>query len=115
MGGRGSRGRALPQAGYGPGARTAAEKTNDAIRAAYNDLAPRPGELVSLARLRDSLPEVARDDLDAVLLAMDRNRELQLEPDPHRIALTQRAKDAAIQLGGEAMHLIVMLPPPEKS
>ncbi|GGL16417.1 hypothetical protein [Mangrovihabitans endophyticus] len=100
MGGRGSAGRPLP--------RPAGER----IRAAYQHLAARPGELVSLARLRDELPDLSRADLDAVLLDMDRRRELQLEPDPHRLALTQRAKDAAIRLGGEDMHLFTITGPP---
>lgn len=109
MGGRGSKGRpsARPQPAAPP------RSVDDRIRNAYQELAARPGALVSLARLRDTLPDVSREELDATLLAMDRRRELQLEPDPHRIALTQRAKDAAIWLGGEDMHLLTFNPPPD--
>jgi hypothetical protein len=132
MGGRGSRGRALPQPGWENGPTTpppapaepadrpdtAAQHVDpppppaDRIREIYDELAAQPGDLVSLAQLRDRLPDLSREDLDAVLLDMDRRREVQLEPDPHRIALTERAKDAAIPLGGEDMHLITVNPGP---
>jgi hypothetical protein len=80
----------------------------DRIRHAYDELAAKPGDLVSLARLRDQLPDIARKGLDEALLSLDRQRAIQLEPDPHRIALSDRAKAAAIPLGGEDMHLITI-------
>ncbi|MFI6071079.1 hypothetical protein ACIA5C_05725 [Actinoplanes sp. NPDC051343] len=82
--------------------------TSDRIRQAYGELAREPGELVSLARLRDELPDIPRKSLDDALLELDRQRAIQLEPDPHRIALSDRAKAAAIPLGGEDMHLITI-------
>ncbi len=78
----------------------------DRVRQAYRAVADAPGDLVGLAVLRDRLTDVARAELDEVLLAMDRRREIQLDPDPNRLALTARAKDAAIEVGGEDMHLI---------
>jgi len=78
------------------------------IRQAYGELAGEPGALVSLARLRDELPDIPRKSLDEVLLDLDRQRAIQLEPDPHRVALSDRAKAAAIPLGGEDMHLITI-------
>ena len=80
----------------------------DRIRQAYEELAGEPGDLVSLARLRDELPDIPRKSLDEILLDLDRRRAIQLEPDPHRIALSDRAKAAAIRLGGEDMHLITI-------
>jgi hypothetical protein len=80
----------------------------DRIRQAYGELAGEPGDLVSLARLRDELPDIPRKSLDEILLDLDRQRAIQLEPDPHRIALSDRAKAAAIRLGGEDMHLITI-------
>lgn len=82
----------------------------DRIRQAYGELSGEPGDLVSLARLRDELPDIPRKSLDEALLGLDRQRVIQLEPDPHRIALTDRAKAAAIPLGGEDMHLITIGP-----
>ncbi|WP_405433216.1 hypothetical protein [Micromonospora sp. NBC_00617] len=78
------------------------------IRETYLRLADAPGSLVSLARLRGSLADLARDDLDRVLRAMDRRREIHLEPDPNRKALTQAARDAAVVIGGEDKHLITI-------
>jgi hypothetical protein len=80
----------------------------DRVRQAYADLADKPGDLVSLARLRDELPDISRKILDEVLLDLDRQRVIQLEPDPHRVALSDRAKAAAIPLGGEDKHLITI-------
>jgi hypothetical protein len=80
----------------------------DRIRRAYADLAGEPGALVSLARLRDELPDIPRKKLDEALLDLDRQRAIQLDPDPNRKALSDRAKAAAIPLGGEDMHLITI-------
>jgi hypothetical protein len=78
------------------------------IRKAYGELAGDPGDLVSLARLRDELPDISRKRLDEALLDLDRQQAIQLEPDPNRMALSDRAKAAAIPLGGEDMHLITI-------
>jgi hypothetical protein len=80
----------------------------DRIRQAYGELAGGPGALVSLARLRDELPDIPRKHLDEVLLELDRQRAIQLEPDPNRKALSDGAKAAAIPLGGEDMHLLTI-------
>jgi hypothetical protein len=86
----------------------AAPSLQDQIRAAYTELSGEPGGMVSLARLRDALPGIPRADLDSALLDLDRRRAFQLEPDPNRKALSDRAKAAAIPLGGEDMHLITV-------
>jgi len=80
----------------------------DRIRQAYGELAGEPRALVSLARLRDELPDIPRKSLDEALLDLDRQRVIQLDPDPNRKALSDRAKAAAIRLGGEDMHLITI-------
>lgn len=78
------------------------------VRQAYVDLAVKPGDEVSIADLRDKLADVPKRDLDQALLKMDRERKIQLEPNPHRINLTARDKAAAIPLGGEDMHLLTI-------
>lgn len=121
--------RLLPSAGYqiadvyaqpDPGPRTTNEPdTNgsvespipvpsieERVRRAYAELAAHEGDLVNLAKLRDRLDDVARSDLDGVLRDMDRRRDIQLDPDPNRKALTPRARGAAIAIGGEDKHLI---------
>jgi len=84
------------------------ESYENQIKRAFKELADQPNELISLARLRDKLPNISREDLDRKLLELDRSGKIQLESDPHRIALTDRAKAAAIFLGGEDMHLIAI-------
>jgi len=81
----------------------------DQVLAIYGELAKRPGDLVSLARLRGKLAEVRRDDLDKALKAMDRQRIIQLEPDPNRKALPAEAHEAAIRIGGEDKHLLTIV------
>lgn len=96
--------------GAAGGDQGAAPDLDTRITDAVNKLAERPRELVSLARLRDELPDVDRAELDTALLRMDRSGAIQLDADPHRIALTDRAKAAAIPLGGEDMHLVSIWP-----
>jgi hypothetical protein len=87
----------------------AAASVDDRVQAAVTDaLGGQSGGLLSLAKLRDQLADVPRADVDAALLRLDRARAIQLEPDPHRLALTDRAKAAAIPLGGEDMHLVTL-------
>jgi hypothetical protein len=68
--------------------------------------ATKPATYVSIAVLRDELADVPRDTMDALLRDMDKRRVIQLDPDPNRKAISERAKAAAIWLGGEDMHLI---------
>jgi hypothetical protein len=63
----------------------------------------------ALTRLRAELPDLGRADLDQALLDMDNARQLQLEPNPHRLALTADDRASAIWLGGEDMHLVCTL------
>jgi hypothetical protein len=79
------------------------------VLATYEELAKRPGDLVSLSRLRGKLVDVARTDLDRVLKAMDRERIIQLDPDPNRKALPPEAREAAINIGGEDKHLLTIV------
>ncbi|GIH02726.1 hypothetical protein Rhe02_07930 [Rhizocola hellebori] len=78
------------------------------IQSTYARLAKRRGELVSLVKLRGNLPMVPRDVLNKTLKAMDRQRTIQLDPDPNTKALPQEAHDAAIRVGGEDKHFISM-------
>lgn len=103
MGGRGSAGRA------GTATASTPKTLDDRVEQAYQDLAGKPGDTISLVRLRDKLGDVPRSELDAKLREMDRARKIQLDPDPNRMRLTEQAKAAAIQLGGQDMHLITFL------
>jgi hypothetical protein len=85
---------------------TVASRVVDTI----SGLAP-AGDLVSLAALRDQLPGVARADVDAALVGLDRAGVVQLEPDPNRRTLSDRAKAAAFRFGGEDVHLVCIRQP----
>lgn len=75
------------------------------IAQAYTELG-RPGEVVSLLRLRDRLPDIDRPTLDRALKRLDRARVIQLDPEPNQKALPLEARDASVRLGGDDRHLI---------
>ncbi len=82
----------------------------DRITAKVADLADGPTGLVGLETLREELPEIGRADFDAELLRLNRERVIQLDPDPDRRKLTDRRRAAAVVVGGEDMHLVSMRP-----
>lgn len=98
-----------------PPVKTVPASVDDQVRSAVEGVirgaGGQSGDLVSLAKVRDELGGLDRADVDAALLRLDRARVIQLEPDPHRIALSDRAKAAAIPLGGEDMHLVSLVVP----
>lgn len=78
------------------------------ILAAYDELATRPGGVVRLTDLRGHLGDIDQDELTDALVEMDRERQIQLEPDPDRAGLTVEDREAAINLGGQQMHLMLV-------
>ena len=80
--------------------------TRAEILDAYRRLVSRPGGCIHLSVLRAALPHVGFDALSGMLLAMDADRLIQLEPDPDRLGLTAAMKAAAVLLAGEPMHLM---------
>ncbi len=87
---------------------TPSASVEDQIISAYERLAKRGGELVSLVRLRGELSAVPRDVMDRTLKSMDRHRAIHLDPDPNTKALPPEAHTAAIRLGGEDKHFITI-------
>lgn len=77
------------------------------IRAIYKRLS-RPGFSLRLARLRQQLPTVSRPDLDQTLRLMARQSGVQVEPESNLTVLTKEDREAAIKIGGEDSHLIVI-------
>lgn len=65
-----------------------------------------PTGLLRLEELRDRLSDIPRADVDQALRDLDRDRTIQLDPDPNRAGLTPRARQAAIDVAGEPMHLL---------
>jgi hypothetical protein len=76
------------------------------ILAIYDHLVTRPGGTITLVDLRAQLDSVDVDELDRTLVEMDRRRQIQLEPDPDRAALTPQAREAAVGLSGQEMHFM---------
>lgn len=131
MGGRGSRGRALPHVGWENGtvpppaateqvAPPEADKSvdtpptasTDRIHDAFTALAgDGQGRWVSLVELRAQLDDLPRAEQDAALRQLIGDDRVDLEPEPfgHRIGPAER--DAAIHIGGEDRHKIRIYPP----
>jgi hypothetical protein len=72
------------------------------IAGAYEDLAAGAGEFVSLRELRESLTGIG--NLDAILIGMYTEQEINLIPQENQMALTPADRAAAIRVGGEDKH-----------
>lgn len=72
---------------------------------AYEDLVGTPGGWVGLARLREHLADVKRDELDEVLTALFRDGRIKLITEVNQKTLTQADRDAALHVVGDDKHL----------
>jgi hypothetical protein len=82
--------------------------TDKKITTLYRQLADKQGDWVRLAELRPLLNGATRTDVDAVLKDMSKAGQAHLAPDPDRKALTAADREAAIRIGGEDNHLLVV-------
>ena len=73
------------------------------IAEAYEDLAPAPGEFVSIRALREALAGRV-PNLDRVLVGMYRAGEVNLTPAEDQMSLTPADRAAGIPCGGEVKH-----------
>jgi hypothetical protein len=80
----------------------------DQIQLIYRKLAERPGDWVSLTRLRAELPPVKRADLDHRLRELNRTSRVFIVPEANQKVLTAADRRAAIRIGGEESHLIAI-------
>jgi hypothetical protein len=78
------------------------------IRAAYSALAIESGDWVGLADLRTSLADIDRNQVDAELTRLLRNREIMVIPEENQKALTPADHAAAVLVGREHRHLIAI-------
>jgi hypothetical protein len=78
------------------------------VRKVYAELNSQPGGHVMLADVRDALPDVARRELDATLLRMNRCADVHITPESNQKALTQRERAGAVSIGNQQRHLIVI-------
>ncbi len=83
-------------------------EVEDRVRAAYEKIAPKAGELVGLADLRDVVGDLVRADVDAALRRLHRRPGVTLVPEANQKILDQRSRDAAVVVGDQAKHAIAM-------
>ena len=78
------------------------------IETAYHGLANAPGKFVKISELRAQLAGVSRADLDAALEAMYRSQRVNLIPQANQQALSDADREAALRIGDEFKHLILV-------
>jgi hypothetical protein len=78
------------------------------VRKAYALLAGQPGEWVGLADLRDQLAGLSRAEVDEALMALLDQDGVRIIPVANTKALTARDRAAAIDIGGEASHALLI-------
>jgi len=83
-------------------------KVEDLIKTAYRGLAAKPGEFVKIRELRAQLPDVPRGDLDAALESLYRSQRVNLVPQSNQQALSDADRQAALRVGDELKHLVLV-------
>ncbi|GAA0389142.1 hypothetical protein GCM10009530_45300 [Microbispora corallina] len=78
------------------------------IREAYRRLADGPNAWVGLARIRPLLGGATREDVDAVLRRMIGLPDVHIVPFDNQKALTPDDRDAAVVIGDQAKHLLMI-------
>jgi hypothetical protein len=78
------------------------------IRKVYQELSVKPEEWIRLARIRPRTEGIDRTAIDDVLLEMIKIGGANLAPDSNRKVLTDEDRGAAIRLGTEDKHLLLI-------
>ncbi|WP_432925077.1 hypothetical protein ACQPZZ_31545 [Microbispora sp. CA-135349] len=78
------------------------------IRKAYAQLAGKPNAWVSLTHLRPLLADAPRDEVDATLRRMIGLPDVRLVPESNQKMLTDEDRSAAVVIGDQAKHLILI-------
>ena len=97
-------GNAAPSAQPSPGEQPVEER----LVAAYRTIAGRPGDLVSLADLRDLVSDLAAAEVDAALRRLHRRPGVTLVPEANQKMLDTRTRAAAVVIGDQPKHAIAM-------
>ncbi|WP_422773802.1 hypothetical protein ACN28C_13450 [Plantactinospora sp. WMMC1484] len=82
---------------------TALSSTEESIRKAYGEVG-RPGDYVRLAEVRSAL----RAEVDAALVRMNREPDVQIIPNSQQGDLTDEDRAAAVRIGNQDRHLIAI-------
>jgi hypothetical protein len=78
------------------------------IRKTYRELATRPGDWVKLSTLRPLLDGADRAAIDNALIALNRARDVSIEPESDQKTLTDQDWEAAVLIGNEPKHVIAI-------
>ncbi|WP_328645217.1 hypothetical protein OHS58_34090 [Amycolatopsis sp. NBC_00348] len=96
-----------PQASKPEPAGTSSGSTEGRVRDAVVKLAKEEGEWVGLVDLRKALGDVDHDELTRVLRDMNRDDpNVHFVPEDNRKALTDEDHAAAVEIGGDAQHIM---------
>ena len=87
---------------------TGGRSVEEAVRAAYGQLAAEPGAWVSFTDLRAVLNGLDRDRLDAALRELEHADDVHIVPESNQKALTPGDRDAALWIGGQYRHAIAI-------
>jgi hypothetical protein len=96
---------------FAPKVEVTPEEVEKRIRAAYRKLAQSPRDWVELAELRPMLGDAPAPDVDAVLKELSRKGEAHLAPTSNRKLLSDADTAAAVRLGGEDNHRLLIEAP----
>jgi hypothetical protein len=91
-----------------PAVREPAGDLDDRIRKAYSALAPKSGDFIMLAELRDELRDVSTADLDAALINLNRAKDVSIVPESNQKVLTDQERAAAVSIGNQHKHLLAI-------
>lgn len=83
-------------------------RLDERIRTAYDCLADRPGDWVSLSKIRPLLVDVPKADLDKALEQMLDAPDVRLDPEVNRHRLDAQEKEASVRIGGEDRHKLAI-------
>ncbi len=76
------------------------------IRAAYAELAEKPGTWIGLTEIRALISDLPRAAVDQTLRLMNRMPDVTLIPESNQKTLTQEDREAAVTIGDQAKHAI---------
>ncbi len=81
---------------------------DERIRKAYAEVVRQPGDYIMLAQLREMLPDVRRDDLDAALTQLNRLPDVHVVPESNQKVLTEAERAGAVSIGNQLKHLLAI-------
>ncbi|WP_248960237.1 hypothetical protein [Sphaerisporangium perillae] len=76
------------------------------IRAAYAELADKPGTWVGVTKVRSLLSDLPRGEVDAAFRRLNDEPDVTFIPEANQKGLSQRDRDAAVTIGDQDKHLI---------